>query len=135
MNDKKNLLREHYHAARWCEPLIVEMGVPGMRGVLPPRVEPEIQEAVEDALQTIPDHMRREAPPDLPELAQPQVLRHYLRLSQETLGTDMNIDLGLGTCTMKYSPKINEMLVRNPKMAELHPLQDEQTMQGLLEIV
>ena len=135
MNEKKNLLRENYHAARWCEPLIMDMGMPGMRGVLPPQVEPEIREAAGDVLETIPVQMRREAPPKLPELAQPQVLRHYLRLSQETLGTDMNIDLGLGTCTMKYSPKINEMLVRNPKMAEVHPLQDELTMQGLLEIV
>jgi glycine dehydrogenase subunit 2 len=71
----------------------------------------------------------------LPELSQPQVLRHYARLSQETLGTDLNIDVGQGTCTMKYSPKINDQLARAPKVADLHPLQDEDTVQGILEIM
>ena len=56
-------------------------------------------------------------------------------LSQETLGTDLNIDIGLGTCTMKYSPKINEQFVRSPKLMELHPYQDESTLQGILEIM
>ncbi len=129
------LLRDNYHAARWQEPIINELGTPGERGVIPPAVEPEIQAAVGDALAAIPANMRRASLPNLPELSQPQVLRHYLRLSQETLGTDVNIDLGLGTCTMKYSPKINEVFVRSPNMAEIHPLQDEDTMQGLLEIV
>ncbi len=68
-------------------------------------------------------------------MAQPQVLRHFLRLSQETLGQEFNIDIGLGTCTMKYTPKINEQFVRNTKFASLHPLQDEDTVQGILEII
>ncbi len=51
-----------------------------------------------------------------------QVLRHYMRLSLETIGTDINIDIGLGTRTMKYSPKINEQFVRSEKLTELHPL-------------
>ena len=58
-----------------------------------------------------------------------------MRLSQETLGNDVNIHLGLGTCTMKYSPKVNEELVRSPKVTELHPLQDEDTVQGMLEVM
>jgi hypothetical protein len=79
--------------------------------------------------------MRRKQPPALPELSQPQVLRHYLRLSQENLGADLNIEIGQGTCTMKYSPKINDQLACHPKVAELHPLQDEETVQGILEIM
>jgi methyl-accepting chemotaxis protein len=75
--------------------------------------------------------MRRKAPPRLPELSQPQVLRHYARLSQENLGADLNIDVGQGTCTMKYSPKVNDQLARSPKVAELHPLQAEETVQGI----
>ena len=63
------------------------------------------------------------------------MLRHYLRLSQENLGADLNIDVGQGTCTMKYSPKINDQLARMPKIADLHPLQDEVTVQGILEIM
>jgi len=62
-------------------------------------------------------------------------LRHYVRLSQENLGADFNIDVGQGTCTMKYSPKVNEQLARAPKVSDLHPLQDESTVQGILEIM
>ncbi len=58
-----------------------------------------------------------------------------LRLSQENLGADINIDVGQGTCTMKYSPKVNDQLVRSPKVAELHPLQDPDTVQGVREII
>ena len=88
-----------------------------------------------DALEGIPASLLRSRPAGLPELSQPQVLRHYLRLSQETLGTDVNIHLGLGTCTMKYSPKVNEELIRSPNVADLHPSQDDETVQGILEIL
>src|SRR4029453_352320 len=83
----------------------------------------------------VPEALRRAEPPKLPELSQPQILRHYLRLSQETLGADVNIHPGLRTCTMKYSPKVNEELVRSPQVADLHPLQDDETVQGILEIL
>ena len=68
-------------------------------------------------------------------MSQPAVLRHYDHLSQENLGVDFNIDVGQGTCTMKYSPKVNDQLARMPEMTELHPLQDESTVQGILEIM
>ena len=129
------LLREHYHGAEWQEPIIMELGRPGERGVVPPAVEPELEAERTDALAAIPEGLRRDTLPGLPELSQPQVLRHYIRLTQETLGTDVNIDLGLGTCTMKYSPKINEVIARSPKVSALHPLQDEETLQGILEVV
>ena len=51
---------------------------------------------------------------NLPEMGQMRVLKHYLRLSQENLGADLNIDIGQGTCTMKYNPKIYEELARTP---------------------
>jgi glycine dehydrogenase subunit 2 len=79
--------------------------------------------------------LRRSEAPRLPEVAQPQVLRHFLRLSQETLGADVNVDIGQGTCTMKYSPKINERFVSSPEAVALHPLQDAGTVQGVLEII
>ncbi len=135
MTTKNKWLREHYHGAEWQEPIIMELGRPGERGVLPPAVEPKIREEIGDALELIPQSLRRATAPRLPELSQPQVLRHYTRLSQETLGADVNIDIGLGTCTMKYNPKINEAIARSPKVSEIHPLQPEETMQGLLEIV
>ncbi len=124
-----------FHQARWDEPIIFELSRAGQRGILVPPVEEEIRARVGDAMAGLPAFMRREEPPALPELSQPQVLRHYLRLSQENLGTDLNIDVGQGTCTMKYSPKVNDQLARAPKMAELHPLQAEGTVQGILEIL
>ncbi|HUW96698.1 MAG TPA: aminomethyl-transferring glycine dehydrogenase subunit GcvPB [Anaerolineae bacterium] len=132
-NGKPRLRR--FHQARWDEPIIFELSRAGQRGILVPPVEEEIREQVGDAMAGLPALMRRKEPPALPELSQPQVLRHYVRLSQENLGTDLNIDVGQGTCTMKYSPKINDQLARAPKMAEVHPLQEEGTVQGILEIM
>jgi glycine dehydrogenase subunit 2 len=124
-----------FHQASWDEPVIFELSTPGARGVLPPPVEPEIREAVGDPAADLPAGVRRATPPALPELAQLHVVRHYARLSQENLGVDLNIDVGQGTCTMKYSPKVNDQLLRSPKVAALHPLQDPSTVQGILELL
>lgn len=129
---KKN---RDFHEARWDEPFIMEMGNPGERGVLIPRASEGVQRVSGSAADLIPARLRRKKAPNLPEVSQMQVLRHYMRLSQETIGTDLNIDIGLGTCTMKYSPKIHEQLVRSEKFQELHPCQDESTVQGILEIM
>ncbi len=132
--DGKPKLRR-FHQARWDEPIIFELSNEGERGILIPEVEDEVNDKVGDVMSTIPENMLRKRPPKLPELSQSRVLRHYVRLSQETLGTDLNIDVGQGTCTMKYSPKINEQLARMPQIAEIHPLQDEKTVQGILEVM
>lgn len=129
---KLNLRR--FHQAKWDEPIIFELSCPGLRGILIPEIGTGIQEGVGNVLESLPEKMRRAQPPRLPELSQPQVLRHYLRLSQENLGADLNVDVGQGTCTMKYSPKINDQLASSAKVSELHPLQDEDTVQGILEI-
>ncbi|MFD9738753.1 aminomethyl-transferring glycine dehydrogenase subunit GcvPB [Umezawaea sp. NPDC059074] len=113
-----------YHAAVWDEPLIMEQGAPGRRGYVPPAPI----EAVEDL---VPAGMRRVVPPALPEVAEPDVLRHYLHLSQQTMGM-VGISL-FGTCTMKYNPRVNERLAA--EIADVHPHQDDSTVQGLLEIV
>ena len=125
----------NFHEAQWDEDLIFEQSVPGSRSLLVPDVSKEAG-AVTGALPGLmPAGLKRKEKPALPELAQPQVLRHYLRLSQETIGQDINIDIGLGTCTMKYSPKINEQFVRSPKFTEMHPYQDDDTAQGILKII
>ncbi len=128
-------LRENFHQAKWDEPVIFELHTPGERGVLVPEAEQEVTDAVGDGLSRIPENMRRKSKPSLPEVSQMRVLKHFLRLSQHTLGADFNVDIGQGTCTMKYSPKINELFVRSPKSAEIHPRQDEDTVQGALEIM
>lgn len=130
---KPNVRR--FHQARWDEPLIFELTSAGQRGLLVPEVEAGIRAVVGNVLADLPNHLRREPPPSLPELSQPQVVRHFTRLSQETLGPDVNLAIGMGTCTMKYNPKINERFVRSPKLSSLHPLQDESTVQGILGIL
>jgi len=124
-----------YHAPVWSELLIMEMGHKGERGIIVPQAEEAVQAAVGGAESYIPAEMRRKELPRLPELSQPQILRHYEHLAQETLGMEETIDIGQGTCTMKYSPKVNEMLARTPQMIEIHPYQDEDTIQGILEIM
>ena len=135
MSDDGGLVRDGFHAARWLEPLIMGSGTPGERGVIPPAVEPSIRDEVGDVLASIPPDLRRARPPALPELSQPQVLRHYLRLSQETLGAAVNIDVGLGTCTMKYNPVINDVVGNHPNVSQVHPGQPPETIQGLLGIL
>ena len=122
-----------YHAAVWDEPVIMEMGRPGRRGIIFPAAEAAVRETVGAAAELIPAAMRRKTRPALPELAEADVLRHYLHLSQETLGM-MGISL-FGTCTMKYNPRLNEAVAMRPQVAEVHPHQDEETLQGTLEII
>ncbi|RKY53204.1 MAG: glycine dehydrogenase subunit 2, partial [Candidatus Neomarinimicrobiota bacterium] len=128
-------LRENFHQAKWDEPIIFELSTPGERGILVPEVEEEIETAVGDGISKLPSNMIRKDPPALPEISQMRVLKHYLRLSQQCLGADLNVDIGQGTCTIKYNPKINEVLASSEKVTELHPLQDKDTVQGALEIM
>ncbi|MET0017449.1 aminomethyl-transferring glycine dehydrogenase subunit GcvPB [Oscillibacter sp.] len=125
----------NFHEAQWDEPVIFEESVPGSRSMLIPDVSGAAEPVTGDVNSLLPAGLKRARKPALPEMAQPQVLRHYLRLSQETIGQDINIDIGLGTCTMKYSPKINEQFVRSPKFAEMHPYQDDSTAQGTLKVI
>ncbi|WZL73892.1 aminomethyl-transferring glycine dehydrogenase subunit GcvPB [Clostridiaceae bacterium 35-E11] len=131
----RNYKVRNFHQAKWDEPIIFELSKKGERGILVPQAEEEIVEAVGDGLSRIPAAMVRKEAPKLPEISQSRVLRHYTRLSQETLGADVNIEIGQGTCTVKYSPKVNEQLARLPYITEVHPLQEESTVQGILEIM
>ncbi|MBE0461045.1 MAG: aminomethyl-transferring glycine dehydrogenase subunit GcvPB [Candidatus Aminicenantes bacterium] len=124
-----------FHQAKWDEPIIFELSKEGERGLLIPEAEKEIEESIGDGISVLPENMIRKEAPRLPEISQMRVLKHYLRLSQQCLGADLNVDIGQGTCTMKYSPKINEVLSRSSKVTGLHPLQDESTVQGALEII
>jgi len=127
--------KRNYHQARWDEPLLMELGSAGERGVLLPQTEEIVIKNVKSPADLLPPGLKRNIPPKLPEISQMQLLRHYLRLSQETIGADINIDIGLGTCTMKYSPKVHEEIVRSPKMQQIHPYQDSGAVQGILQIL
>ena len=104
-----------YHAAVWDEPL-----VHGAGRTRPPRqrlsdAEPAMRRAVGDARTWSRQACAAATPPQLPELSEPEVLRHYLHLSQETLGM-MGISL-FGTCTMKYNPRVNEAVAARAEIA------------------
>ncbi len=124
-----------FHQAKWDEEVIFELGAKGERGTIVPPVEKAVADEVGDGLSAVPEGLRRRTPPALPEISQMRVLKHYLRLSQHTLGADLNVDIGQGTCTVKYSPKVNDQLAASPKVTGLHPLQDESTVQGALAVV
>ncbi len=120
-----------FRAAKWNEPVVMEMGRPGARGQLFPAPEDEITKAVGTDL--IPQAMARRDRAELPEITEFEAQRHYLHLSQMTLGM-MGISL-FGTCTMKYNSKTAEYATLRPELAELHPYQHPDTVQGVLEII
>lgn len=131
----RNQKVRNFHQAKWDEPIIFELHQEGERGVIPPYAEQDITESIGDGVSALPEALQRKADPKLPEISQNRVLRHYLRLSQETLGAAFNVEIGQGTCTMKYSPKINEVYAASPKVTALHPKQDGTTVQGMLEVI
>jgi glycine dehydrogenase subunit 2 len=119
--------------ARWNEPVVMEMGMAGRRGIVFAAPEAAVTKAVGDAAALVPATMRRKARPALPEMTEHDVLRHYLHLSQMVHGM-MGVNL-FGTCTMKYNPRISTHLTLRPEVADIHPYQPEETIQGLLAIV
>lgn len=127
--ERGGIVRE-YHGKVWDEPLIMEMGHEGRRGIVFPDAD-DVSETVGSAEEYVPDAVSRSDSPDLPEVSKPWVLRHYVHLSQETLGFT-NIS-PWGTCTMKYASKLGEMM-ESQELADIHPLQDEETMQGILQV-
>jgi glycine cleavage system P protein (glycine dehydrogenase) subunit 2 len=82
----------------------------------------------------IPAELRRAEAPRLPELAEPEILRHFTELSTRNFGIDTGF-YPLGSCTMKYNPRVNERLVMQPGFRDLHPYQDEDGVQGALELM
>jgi glycine dehydrogenase subunit 2 len=112
------------------EPLTFEQSVPGACGVsLPPTDVPPV-----DPRSVIPaERLADEAPP-LPEVGELTLVRHYTRLAQHVFSVDANF-YPLGSCTMKYNPKLNERAAALPGFANLHPLQNEGDVQGMLELL
>ncbi|MBN2910882.1 aminomethyl-transferring glycine dehydrogenase subunit GcvPB [Polycladomyces sp. WAk] len=110
--------------------LIFEMSQPGRVAYsLPESDVPEIP--LEEA---IPAELLRETPAELPEVSELDLIRHYTELSRRNYGVD-NGFYPLGSCTMKYNPKINEDMARLPGFAKIHPYQPEETVQGALQLL
>ncbi|GAB6165455.1 aminomethyl-transferring glycine dehydrogenase subunit GcvPB [Thermostilla marina] len=110
--------------------LLFEMSKPGSgERVLPDADVPEVPLS-----NIIPDSFLADEPPDLPELAEPDVVRHFVNLSTRNMSVDTHF-YPLGSCTMKYNPKRNETLAGLPGFSQVHPLQPDDTIQGLLQVL
>jgi len=110
--------------------LIFEQGTPDVSAVsLPAADVPRVDPAT-----VIPPDLLADAPPPLPEVGELTLVRHYTRLSHRLFSVDANF-YPLGSCTMKYNPKLNERAATLPGFAGLHPLQDDADAQGLLELL
>ncbi|MCI1786170.1 MAG: aminomethyl-transferring glycine dehydrogenase subunit GcvPB [Bacteroidales bacterium] len=92
---------------------------------------PECKEG--ETSDSIPGNLKRQSPPDLPQVSEPDVVRHYTNLSQMNFGVDTGF-YPLGSCTMKYNPKINEEIANMPGFQALHPLQPDSSVQGALSV-
>jgi glycine dehydrogenase subunit 2 len=112
------------------EPPIFDLGAPGRSGAsLPAKQVDDV-----DPADVLPKEMVRRDPPALPELSEVEVVRHFTRLSQ----WNHSIDAGfypLGSCTMKYNPRLNEWAARLPGLTDIHPYQPEEQCQGALELM
>ncbi|PZD97534.1 aminomethyl-transferring glycine dehydrogenase subunit GcvPB [Paenibacillus sambharensis] len=110
--------------------LIFEMSRPGRVAYSLP--ESDVPEC--DAAADIPVHLLRRQPAALPEVYEVDVIRHYTELSRRNFGVD-NGFYPLGSCTMKYNPKLNEEAARLAGFASIHPYQPEESIQGALELL
>ncbi|MBI4248118.1 MAG: aminomethyl-transferring glycine dehydrogenase subunit GcvPB [Elusimicrobia bacterium] len=109
------------------EATIFEKSVPQRRAIRFPATE-----GLPSSKDGLPAEHRRAAPAALPEASELDVVRHYTRLSQLNFSIDTHF-YPLGSCTMKYNPKINDQIALGPRFSKLHPLQPDETAQGILE--
>jgi glycine cleavage system P protein (glycine dehydrogenase) subunit 2 len=109
------------------EPLSFEKSHPTLPG-------PRLPVAGVPEQAALPERLRRRRPPRLPRLSEPELMRHYSRLSSMNFSISENF-YPLGSCTMKYNPVVNEQAVALPGFAGLHPYQDEATVQGALALL
>lgn len=112
------------------EPLLFERSSPGRRAASFPATGIPLL----DAAELVPDGLRTGAPLELPELSERDLVRHYTRLAHRNFSIDEGF-YPLGSCTMKYNPRIAEVVAALPGFARLHPAQSDGDVQGLLELL
>jgi glycine dehydrogenase subunit 2 len=111
--------------------LLFELSKPGRRGA---RFAESDVFADKSTDELIPGDQLRNEPPPLPELAEPDVVRHFTNLSTMNMSVDTHF-YPLGSCTMKYNPKRNERIAAMPGFAHVHPYQSEDSIQGMLQLL
>jgi len=109
---------------------IFDLGAPGRYGVTLPELDVKKQELKK----LLPAELLRTKDPQLPEVSQVEIFQHYIKLSKMNYGVDDGL-YPLGSCTMKYNPKINEDLARLTEFKDAHPLQGEELSQGSLRLM
>jgi len=109
---------------------VFELSAPGKRGVRLPTSDVGEQPLGE----LLPADALRRDPPALPEVTEPELARHYAALAAKSFGVDSGT-YPLGSCTMKYNPKVNERVAALPGFTDLHPYQPEETVQGALRLM
>ena len=123
-----------FKQASWHEPLIFELSKKGKIGQIAPTLTEEERSALSEAMKNLTEDLLRKTRPNLPEVSEVEVVRHFTRLSQENYGVDLGT-YPLGSCTMKYSPKICEILAASPRLKNLHPGQNTSHTQGILRML
>src|SRR5688572_20895673 len=115
--------------------LLFELSKPGRRGVrLPVATAAEAPLPEVPLADLLPADALAASPPPLPELTEPELVRHFTNLSTQNMSVDTHF-YPLGSCTMKHNPKRNERLASLPGIIDLHPYQPADTLQGLLELL
>ncbi|MEN3279386.1 MAG: glycine dehydrogenase subunit 2, partial [Solirubrobacteraceae bacterium] len=107
---------------------IFEKGAPGRRAFSCPQLDVPQVDGV------LPERFRRTREPRLPEVSEPELVRHYVNLSKKNFDLDSGF-YPLGSCTMKHNPRLHERVAALPGHARLHPLQDPRRAQGALELM
>src|ERR1700689_2043025 len=109
---------------------IFQKGAPGRRAF----VCPDLDVPAVDVSELLPERFRRAEPPRLPEVSEPEIVRHYVSISKRNFDLDSGF-YPLGSCTMKHNPRLHERVAALPGHARLHPLQDPERAQGALELM
>ena len=113
---------------KYYDKLIFELSQPGRCGFsLPDNGYGEV------SCTELPSALQRAQAPELPQVSEPEVVRHYTNLSSMNFGVDTGF-YPLGSCTMKYNPKINEEIASMPEFAGIHPLQPLSTVKGCVQV-
>lgn len=120
-----------FRQAKWDEPIIFEVSDFSKQTFL---IDDEFADEASEVLSKVPKSLIRGGELKIPDLSEVEVVRHYNRLSQMSYGVDVG-PVPLGSCTMKYNPKICEELASDPRITDLHPYQDEEEVQGVLKIM
>jgi len=140
LNSRPPLEGHHPHASAATAPApplqrqvartIFQKGAPGRRAFL----FPELDVPPVDVGELLPERFRRKEPPRLPEVSEPEIVRHYVGISKRNYDLDSGF-YPLGSCTMKHNPRLHERAAALPGHARLHPLQDPERAQGALELM